>query len=323
MTEPDLRAGVVGVGSMGRHHARVYRELPDVRLAGVADADPDRAATVADAYGTRARPLDDLLDRVDLVSVAVPTGHHYELTSRALDRDVHALVEKPFVETPAEGRRLVERADERGLVLQVGHVERFNPAVEVLSEVVAPCDVVGVSARRLGPPVDRSISDGVVLDLMLHDVDVLLSVLGPDPEVVAATGTRSNRFVGAQLRFDDVVAQLTASRLTQRKVRTVELTTTDCYVAVDYIDQSVEIHRRSLPEYVETDGDVRHRTESVVEHPAVGNDEPLRRELSAFVDAVAEGTPPPVTGEDGLRALELAREIDRRATRSRTEVDAR
>lgn len=314
MPERPLRVGVLGVGSMGSNHARVYRELPSTRLRGVADADGDRAAEVAAEYDTEAVACEELLDRVEAVSVAVPTRYHYDLASEAIERGVGVLVEKPFVADPAEGRRLVAKADAAGVPLQVGHIERFNPAVGVLGKVVSDLDLIAVEARRLGPPVGRNVGDGVVLDLMIHDLDVLLWLVDSEVRHVDAAGTRDNQYVTANLTFaDGTVGTLTASRLTQEKVRQLSVTTEDSQVNLDYINQSVLIHRNALPSYVETGEGVRYRNESVIERPMVESGEPLRHELASFADCVLTGTKPTVTGEDALVVLELAREIDRLA----------
>ncbi|AQL44917.1 oxidoreductase (plasmid) [Halorientalis sp. IM1011] len=315
MSEERPTAGVVGVGSMGQHHARVYNELPGVDFGGVADADADRAADVATKYGTDAMDQTDLLERCDAVSIAVPTRYHYGVATEAIDRGVNVLVEKPFVSDLARGRELVEMARERDVALQVGHVERFNPAVRALSEIVADLDVIAVDVQRLGPPVDRDSKDGVVLDLMIHDIDVVLSTIGSTVERVSAMGTRDRNHVTAQLELaDGVVADLTASRVTQEKVRRLAITAEECRVNVDYEAQSVQIHRHSVPEYYESDGDLRYRHESIIERPTIENGEPLRAELEAFVEAATTGSRPPVTGEDALAALDVARRIDDHAT---------
>ena len=310
MSGTQLRAGVIGVGSMGRNHARVYQELSDTKLVGVADADRAAAIRVATEYGTSALDTDVLLDRVDVVSIAVPTP-------------VHAtLVEKPFVDDPARGRELAAAARAAGVTLQVGHIERFNPAVRTLADIVPNLDVMAVTAERLGPPLDREMESNVVFDLMIHGIDIVRSMLGDDPVSVTASGTAEGDYATACCSFDDgAVASLTASRVTQQKVRRLAVTARECRVTVDYTDQSVEIHRSSTPEYVASDGDIRHRTESVVERPLVENGEPLKHELSAFAEAVREGTEPVVTAEDGVRAVELAQRINELiVTRSATEV---
>jgi len=313
----SLKTGVIGVGSMGRHHARVYAQNRAVSLVGVADADDATASEVADDYDTRVLDTDELLDAADAVTIAVPTRYHHDLTEQALDAGVHVLVEKPFVKDLAEGVALVEQAAAEDLVLQVGHIERFNPAIQTLREVLADHDVIAIEAQRLGPPVDRDTTDSVAHDLMVHDLDVALSLLSSDVASVSAAGTCEGQHVTAQVTFeDDTVGQFCASRVTQQKVRELAVTTHDARITVDYADQDVRIHRHSVPAYVEDDGDVRYRHESVIEQPTVANGEPLVHELDAFVEAVVTGSEPVVSGEDGLRALELVCDVDE-------QVDAR
>lgn len=316
-TEPSapntLSVGVVGVGAMGTNHARIYHELHGVDLVGVTDHDRGRARTVATRYGTSAQTLDGLLARCDAVSVAVPTAAHYETVKRCLDAGVAVLVEKPITADPASGRELAERARESGIVLQVGHVERFNPAVETLASMIDDLEVIAVDAARLGPPVDRTGSDGVVLDLMIHDVDVVQSLLDGEPTAVCANRTADGQHATATVEFGDVISTFTASRITQRKVRTLAVTAADCLIEVDYRDQSIAVYRDSYPEFVDTDA-VRYRHESVIERPEVQSREPLRTELEAFVSAVRNDEEPPVTPAAGLSALRTVRAIDRQAT---------
>ncbi|MHB9286503.1 Gfo/Idh/MocA family protein [Halobacteriales archaeon Cl-PHB] len=304
-------AGVVGVGSMGRHHARVYDELRGVDLVAVADADDSQAEAVAADYDATPMSAMELFDQVDVASIAVPTRFHHDVAVAAIDRGVSVLVEKPFVKDLSEGRDLVERARQARVTLQIGHVERFNPAVQALADIVTDLDVIAVEARRLGPPVDRDSTDSAVMDLMIHDIDVVRSLVDQPVARVAAAGASDGQYITANLRFDDgVVGSLTASRVTQQKIRDLSITAHSCRVHVDYADQSVSIHRKSVPEYVEADGDVRFRHESLIEQPTVDNGEPLKAELRSFVEAAVRGTEPEVTGEDGLRAVELATEID-------------
>jgi len=319
-----IPAGVVGVGSMGENHARVYDELDATELAGVYDADADRAREVADRLDTEPLPLDELLDAASAVSIAVPTPYHHEMASECIERGVDILVEKPFVGNLADGRDLVERAAERDVTLQVGHVERFNPVVAALQELVDDLDVMAVSAERLGPPLDREIGDSVVTDLMLHDLDVVLDTFAGDVESVAATGRADGDYAVANARLDaGVVARFAASRVTQEKVRELKISARNCRVKADFIDQTIEIHRSSSPEFVRGDGNVRHRHENVVERVTVERREPLKNELRSFVEAATTNTEPVVTGEDGLRVLELTEAItgeigadDRRAIRA-------
>jgi predicted dehydrogenase len=309
------RVGVIGVGSMGQNHARVYRSLPDVELVGVYDADMSRAATIAEEYDTEALELGDLLDAVDAVSIAVPTQYHYDAARECIDAGVHVLVEKPFVEDPADGRALVDFAADRDVVLQVGHIERFNPAVRTLMEIVEDLDIIAVTTERLGPPLDREIEDSAVMDLMIHDLDIVLALVDDDLVSADAVGAREARYAAATLQFaSGVVAELTASRVTQEKVRRLTISAEEARVKVDYIDQTIEIHRQSAPEYVKGDGDVRYRHENVVERVTVDRGEPLRNELTAFVEAARTGAEPVVSGEDGLRVLELTRRLDELAS---------
>ena len=308
-----VRVGVLGVGSMGRHHARVYAESPNAELVGVSDADEGNAAEVAREYDTEALSTEDLLDAVDAVSVAVPSRYHLPVAMEALEAGVHTLVEKPLATTTADAEALVDAAAAAGVILQVGHIERFNPAVRTVSEFVEDLDLIAVDARRLGPPVEngRDVGDGVVLDLMIHDLDVLLSLVDSPVADVSAAGSPDDQYVAATVGFEnDVVGSLTASRVTQRKVRELTLTATDCIVTVDYIDRSVRIHRRTRPEFLVNDGDLRYRSEQVVERPTVDNGEPLKKELESFLAAVQNGTDPIVSGEDGVAALALAKRVE-------------
>jgi predicted dehydrogenase len=308
-SKQPTRTGVIGVGTMGHHHARVYDELPAVDLIGVVDSDTERADAIASKYGVQAMNRKALLNTVDSVSVAVPTPYHYENVLMCVEEDVDVLVEKPFVGNPEKGRSLISEI--KNQLVQVGHVERFNPAVCALDKIISDLDVITVNAQRLSPPPDRPIKDSAVLDLMIHDIDILLSIIDGEIESAAAVGVQNNRYASAQLQFaNGVIANLTASRLTHQKVRTLSITAHSCRVDVDYADQTITIHRRSPPECIEANGDIRYRHESTIEQPMVQNGEPLKKELASFVSAASEGAEPVVTAEDGLRALELAHRID-------------
>ncbi len=307
-----LDVGVIGVGSMGGHHARVYRSLPNANLVGVCDADADRAATVASDYETAAIGLDSLLSAVDAVSVAVPTPVHYDMVTRCLDAGVAVLVEKPVVGDLNAGDALLERTARADVPVQVGHVERFNPVIRTLTELLDEFSIIGLTADRLGPPPAAAIDDSAVLDLMIHDIDVVCTLLGERPIAIKGSGVRENAYTTALLEFeDDLMASLTASHRTQKKVRTLKVTAEEGLIVADYIDQTIEIHRRSVPEYVTDNGNVRYRHESTVEHVQVPNEEPLRNELDSFVEAVMTDAQPTVAVEDGLAALKIAREIER------------
>lgn len=304
-----ISAGVIGVGSMGENHARVYGELRSVDLACVSDDDDEVAQRVAREYDTDAVAFDTVLERCDVVTVAVPTSVHYDVVSKCLDAGVHVLVEKPIAETVEEGRALAEQAADAGLVLQVGHIERFNPAVQTVTELIDDLEVISLEAERLGPPLERTSLGNVVSDLMVHDIDIVRAILGGQPDAMTAMGTDDGQYATATLQYDDVVASLTASRVTQKKVRRLTVTARECLLEVDYLQQSVLIHRNSYPEYVVDDGKRRYRHESVIERPRVDNGEPLRHELEAFLEAVRTDSEPVVTAEDGIAALETVQTI--------------
>lgn len=315
--QPPIRAGVIGVGSMGQNHVRVYRELPETVLVGVHDVDMEQAGSVADAFGTTALGMDELLETIDLVSIAVPTQFHYDTACACIEAGVNVLIEKPFVDDLDNGRELIALADQHDVRLQVGHIERFNPAVMTLMGLLDDLDIIAIETRRLGPPLEREIDDTAVMDLMIHDLDILLSIFGEDVDEVSAAGTHESNYATATIQMPSGrIGQLTASRVTQQKVRELTITAESCRVIVDYIDQSIEITRQSLPEYVKQEG-FRYRHENIVEQVLVERREPLKNELSAFAEAVRTDSEPIVTGEDGLRALALARKIDRLATREK------
>lgn len=308
-----IQAGVIGVGSMGHHHARVYAELLETRLVGISDVDSERATAIAGAYGTSAFEQQSLLDAVDVVSVAVPTRHHVQIVRDCIEHGVDVLVEKPYVDDIHAGRELADFARERGVTVQVGHIERFNPVTDVLADIVADLDVIAIDIDRLGPPLDRFTEDNVVMDLMIHDIDILLSLVDAELDRLSAVA-HDDRHVTAQFQFENnCVATLTGSRLTQEKVRSLWITALSCRVKVDFISQSVEIHRRSLPSYIETNGGIRYRHESIVERPMVQTGEPLKAEIEAFIEAVRSGSRPRVSADDALNVLEVVKRVEKAA----------
>lgn len=309
-----LKVGVIGVGSMGQHHARIYNQLAAAELVGVFDADTERAEEIAKKHETVAMGLDELLAATTAVSVAVPTQFHFEIATQCFDHGVSPLIEKPIVGDVETGEELQALAENTDIPVQVGHVERFNPAIQVVQDIVEDLNVLALSAERLGPPPNRTIDDSAVIDLMIHDLDIVLSLVNSEPESVMSAGVRENRYGTATIDFEsETVATLTASQLTQRKVRKLEITAEECVVEVDYIDQTIEIHRQSMPSYVEEDEGVRYRHESIIERPTVPSEEPLKSELESFLEALETGATPEVSLADGVRALELARTIEKEA----------
>jgi predicted dehydrogenase len=298
---------VIGVGQLGSRHARLYSEIPEARLTGVADIDSDRARSIGDSSGCRAvTDFHELLPDIDAASVAVPTSAHHEVTMRLLERGVHVLVEKPIAGSLDEAREMVECAERRGLVLAVGHTERHNPAVEALLDQKK--DPRFVEVHRLGSFSPRSLDIDVVLDLMIHDLDVVSALVGRDVVSLEAVGvpvlTPRVDIANARIRFEGgCVANLTASRVSSEKVRKLRVFERDRYVSLDYQSQEA-LRYQVVPGEGPRPGIAR-------EELPVTREEPLKRELQDFLRAVSRGGAARVTGEDGLRALDLALRVVR------------
>jgi predicted dehydrogenase len=325
-----LKVGVIGVGHLGRHHARVYSLLESCQLVGVCDVDDERAAAVADEFGTRAfADADDLIAAVDAVSIAVPTSAHHEVGVRCIGAGVHALIEKPIASSVEQAADLVERAKGRGLCLAVGHVERFNPALRAALDILSK--PLFIEAHRLGVFVPRGTDVAVVLDLMIHDIDLILATVESGVARIDAVGvpvlSPSIDIANARLRFEDgCVANVTASRVSREKVRKIRFFQHDAYISVDCLKpQALMFRRRDVPDEVLrriATGEVEGGLSDVVDYEELTLDptEPLRLELASFLDAVSAGAAPVVSGEDGLKALEVALEIMRQIRRSEVAV---
>lgn len=299
-----IRAAVIGAGYLGRFHALKYASMPDVELVAVVDVDPERAEAVARETNTRPT-LDyhDLLGHVDCVSLAVPTPLHASIAEELLCGGVDVLVEKPFTVTAAEGRRLVEQAQRTGRILQVGHLERFNPALQTVRAILK--EPRFVECHRLGTFVERGTDVDVVLDLMIHDLDVLLSLVPGEVTEIESVGvpvlTPHVDIANARLRFSNgCIANLTASRVALKRERKLRLFQADTYVSLDYGERHIRIVRRVV------EGD-NPRIE--VEETALGDADPLYAEIDHFLLCVRTRQRPLVDGATALRALEVAERI--------------
>jgi len=302
-----LRVAVIGVGHLGRHHARLFASMDDVELAGVVDTKPGRAEEMAQTYGTRAfKSSADILGDVDAVTIAVPTVSHVEVALPFIDRGVAVLVEKPLAASLAEADRLVDAASRRNVTLAAGHTERFNPAVAVALPLVT--DPRFVEIHRLGAFPERSLDIDVIFDLMIHDLDLLLTAVRSEVVAVEAVGvnvlTPRTDIANARLRFaSGCVANVTASRISRDRVRKVRFFQHDSYVSVDYAAQEVEVYR--LMPQPENPGRPMIQGGKL----EVPNEEPLKRELVDFVDAVRSRREPGVSGRAGRDALALATRV--------------
>lgn len=305
-----LRVGVVGVGYLGRFHARIYARLPGVKLVGVADINPETARDVAAQHGclacTDAREL--LECGVDAVSVVVPTSRHLEVARPFLEHGVHMLMEKPLAPTYEEAAALVELAERAGVVFQVGHLERFNAGVMALAEHCRNPRFIEV--HRLGQFVARATDVDVVTDLMIHDIDIVLALVKSPIRSIAANGTPVLTdhvdIANARIEFENgAVANVTASRVSNKKLRRIRVFGAHRYYGLDYMDQKLEI-ARAVPS---GDGNWPKIVSEVVD---IEPRPPLDTELEYFVNAVRTGTPPLVNGRVGLEALRVALQVKER-----------
>jgi predicted dehydrogenase len=305
MADRTVRAGVVGVGALGRHHARVWAGLDGARLVGVFDTDAARAAEVAAQHGCRAYPdAESLVAEVDALSVAVPTESHHAVGRLCLESGRDVLLEKPMAATLGEADDLAAVAAARGAVLQVGHIERFNPATAAL--LTAGRGARFAEVHRLGSFSPRSLDVDVILDLMIHDLDIVLSLDGTDPVQIEAVGvpvlTPRVDIANARLRFaSGLIANLTASRVSQDKVRKFRVFAPRTYVSADFSAREAEVYK------LEADGAGRPRIVSA--RQGAPDQEPLRLQIEAFARAVRDRSRPVVPPEDGRRALALAHAI--------------
>ncbi|HLG54487.1 MAG TPA: Gfo/Idh/MocA family oxidoreductase [Vicinamibacterales bacterium] len=314
-----LRVAVIGVGHLGQHHARLFASMGDVELIGVVDTKPGRADEIAAAHGTRGfASAGALVGHVDAVTIAVPTVSHVDVAWPFLERGVAVLVEKPLASSVADADRLIEIAARHGATLAAGHTERFNPAVVAALPLVS--DPRFIEVHRLGTFPERSLDIDVVFDLMIHDLDLLLAAVRSEVVSIEAVGvnvlTPRTDIANARLRFaSGCIANVTASRISRDRVRKARFFQHDSYVSIDYASQEVEVYRLAPQPSTgagagQTHGDAS-RGRPVIQGGKldVVNDEPLKRELADFVDAVRTRREPGVSGRAGRDALALATRI--------------
>jgi len=295
-----IKVGVVGVGHLGSIHAKVYSKLDNVKLAGVCDCNIERAVEVGKKYHVASyADYEALFDKVDAASIAVPTSLHYNIAKDFLNHNIHTLVEKPITKTLSEADELTEIAKERKLIFQVGHIERFNSAVLAIEPYLE--NPKFVECQRLGPFHKRVEDVGVVLDLMIHDIDIVLGLIKKDVINIEAVGlsTISNYedVANVRLTFEDgAIADITASRVTKDVVRKIRIFQEESYISLDYLTQEAAIFRK-------TDNKI------LKEKIKIKKEEPLKKELESFVECVSSGKRPIVSGVEGRRALQVALEI--------------
>lgn len=297
-----VRVGVVGTGSMGMNHVRVYSELAGCKLAAVYDANPSSAEAAGKKFRVPvARSLAEFADLVDAATICTPTVTHHEIGMALLDRGKHLLVEKPIADNPRDARELATRAQEKGCVLQVGHIERFNPALQALEAKLKNPRFLEVT--RLSPYPNRSMDIGVVLDVMIHDIEIILHlvrspIVSMDPVGVAVI-SRGEDIANVRFRFENgCVANVTASRISSDKLRKIRVFQEDAYLSLDYMKQDGVMYRLA-------DGKIVRESVEVVKG------EPLRNQLESFVACARDGLQPKVSGQAAAAALDIALEITR------------
>jgi predicted dehydrogenase len=296
----NLRVGVVGVGHIGSNHARLYSEIPSAEFTAVYDVDPVATRTIGTKFqATPATSLDQFSEMVDAASVASPTNTHYEIARSLLRKGKHVLVEKPITDNTAHAAELSDLAAHNDLILQVGHVERFNPVLDALEKNLTHPRFI--EAHRLNPYSERGTDIGVVLDLMIHDLEVLLHFVRAPLWSIDAVGvavlSRSEDIANVRLHFEDgCVANVTASRISPERMRKIRIFQEDAYLSLDYQNQSGEVYRRV--------GKQIWRDRVAIEHQ-----EPLQLQLESFIECATTGRQPRVSGSQATAALELAVKI--------------
>ena len=308
-----VRAGVIGVGRMGTYHVGILSELDKVELSAVVDIDSKSRQIIEKNYETQGFDnYRDIYDKVDVAVVAVPTGMHYPIAKDLLNAGIHVLLEKPCANKLDHARELFQIAEDKNLTLHIGHVERFNGAVQELHKIVE--SPIFVECKRMGPFSNRIKDDGVVLDIMIHDIDIILNLIKSKVVKVHVLGSSvfsdKDDLVNAQLKFENgCIANIIASRASQNQVRTLSVTQKDSFVVLDYTDQEIYVHRKSSSEHKLSKDSLRYKQESLVERIFVHKDNPLKLELQHFLDCATNGSPRKVAIDNELYSLKIALDI--------------
>lgn len=305
-----LRIGVIGVGHLGQHHARIFAQNPNCQLVAIVDRDKDKAERLARQWNTVGfKRYRKIYEMVDAVSIAAPTPLHFKIASEFLSRGIHCMVEKPITTTVEEAEELIRLSHEHNCVLQVGHVERYNAAIRHMREILDK--PAFIECHRLGPYDPRVSAVGVVLDLMIHDIDIVLQIVqsplvSMDALGVAVVSDKED-IANVRMKFENgATANLTVSRVSPRKQRKIRVFQKEAYISIDCIKQSMELHRRVLRP---NPAPGEPKAEIVMKRVRLKKEEPLKLELDDFVQTIRDGKTPTVTGENARDALHIAVEI--------------
>ncbi len=314
-----LRMGVIGVGNMGKHHVRILSQFKDIELVGISDLNVEQGLNIASHYQTRFfENYLDLLPKIDAVCIAVPTKLHHQVGLKCLEAGVHVLLEKPIAASLSEAESLVNAAAEAKKILQVGHIERFNPAFVELIKAVRTEEILAIEARRMSPYSQRANDVSVALDLMIHDIDLLLELTASPVVNVTASGSSANAgyldYVTATLGFaNGVVATLTASKITHSKIRTLSTHCKESLIQTDLLNNDISIHRYPTNNLSRPQNNKVYIQDGIIENVRTGKVEPLCAQLEHFISCISGGERPSVGGEQGIKALQLASDIEKMA----------
>jgi predicted dehydrogenase len=323
-----VKVGVIGVGHLGNHHTRILSQLQEAELIGVNDVDQEKGKSAAQSYGTNFyENVDDLIRRTDAISLVVPTIEHFALGWKILEQGKDLLIEKPITETVKQAEELIELAEKRNSILQVGHIERFNPAFQAIDEDKP--DPMFIESHRMAQFNPRGTDVAVILDLMIHDIDLILSMVESRIIGIEAAGVpviaESEDICNARLTFENgCVANITASRISARPLRKMRLFQRDRYVSLDFLQKTVEVYKLVKAEQMGTEQKenktvvgnipVEEAGKTIVyERPKISHQDMLTSEIRSFLQTVGNRTTPKVTGEDGKKALQVALQIKQKA----------
>jgi len=308
-----IKVGVIGVGSMGKNHVRSYAALKHkCKFVGIYDNDCKLKDEVAQGYGIKSSStVEDLLNDVQAINIATPTTTHYEIAMKAIKRGKHLLIEKPITGTIEEAQTLLTEAKKRNLIVQVGHIERFNPVIKALPGILEDKKIIALDVQRMGPYDPRIDDTDVIQDLMIHDIDVVNSIVPSSLHKISAFARRvkskehMDYAVANMIMGNDVIATLTASRTTNKKVRKMAITTLKSYIEVDYLQRKITITQRGSL----TPGNSEYQRENELEKTYDNEEEPLKLQLLHFISCIENGTRPIINGIDGLEALKYTKLI--------------
>ena len=298
-----MKVGVIGTGTMGRNHVRVYSELKAVEEIYVFDLNKNRADRMKEYHAIICDSVEKLLDNVDAVSICVPTKYHFDVAKKVIEKNIHCLVEKPITLTVSEGEELLDLLRDKNLVVGVRHIERFNPIVNEIKKIIK--NPYYIEIKRHNPASARITDSSVIEDLMIHDIDIVFNVLFDENEYRIYSAGNSN-LCKVIVTFGDSVTALSASRMASKKIRTIYIEEEDFTIEGDFMAQDIYIYRK--PEKYRMENE-RYMQENIIEKVLVNKIEPLKVELKTFVDCVIKGKEFPVTPEQALKNLKICEEI--------------